>query len=610
MATSFSKDFIESVRDAGDIVRLVADYVPLKGAGLRMKGLCPFHQEKTPSFSVDAERQLFYCFGCQAGGDIFKFVQLYENIGFGDAVRRLAEQFGVPLPVEGDRSPAKEDPSKQVLELNDATRVFFEKMLTDSEAGKTCREYLASRGLSEQTIERLSIGCAPDSWDSLSTHLKTKRARPQQLIVAGLALARKSGVGEYDRFRNRLMFPIRDVYGRTVAFGGRTLGDDVAKYMNSPETPAYTKGDHLYGLDAGREAIRREGFAVVVEGYMDLAALVQAGFENVVATLGTAFTEKQARLLARFTQRVTLSYDGDSAGAQATERSVGLLQERGFKVSVVPLPEGQDPDDFLRSEGAEVYGRLLRRAPDWIQFIVEREAKRRDLEQPEAKTEVLEAVLPHVMRLPTAVERADWTGRVADWLGVEDRYVRQELELAVDEQRSQLRRRAPGRPEGMRTQVTSEQVAEVERRLLYLCLKGTDARDAVRENFDEYGLRQLRIRPLLEAILECDGRGRAIDATAVLEQLSEESDQTLFTRLALADEPEEGSDISDCLWTLKRTHLADQSRKETRRLQRVQRHGEDAASGEEQAVSQTEGVDDMLRRVQELARQRDVLTDG
>ncbi len=582
----FPRDFVESVRDAADIVRVVGEYVPLKTAGQRLKGLCPFHQEKTPSFTVDPSRQLFYCFGCSTGGDVFKFVQLYEKMEFPEAAEHLARRFGVPLPSERRRA---DDPRTRVLEANRLAEAFFRARLTDDPAGGACRAYLDRRGIEAGTRERLGLGYGPDSWDALRTHLLSNRFKPAELVTAGLALARKSGQGEYDRFRHRLIFPIRDTAGRTVAFGGRAIGDAEPKYLNSPETPAYTKGEHLYGLDLAREAIRRLKFAVVVEGYMDLAALVQAGVDNVVASLGTAFTPKQARLLARFTDQVVFSYDGDAAGAAATVRSMDLLLERGFGVRVVDLPGGMDPDDFIRAEGAERYAALVEQAPEYLQFLVQRAAAGRDLDRPEEQVAAANQVLPHLARLRSGIERAAWAGRLADALGIEDGLVLQELRKALNQPGERVRQRpgAAGEPQA------------VESRLVRLLLGSAEARKQALEQLEEGDLEGTRIERIVGVILGLGGEGREVSYPAVLNALDDADDREVLTRLAFRDDPEDGPEVADCLWTLKR-----------RRLERLGRHeaGKIATLQKSAGATGSTDLDDHLRRVQELARRRDAMS--
>ena len=586
MGGPFDPDFVEAVRASSDVVQVVSDYVPLKRAGRRLKGLCPFHQEKTPSFSVDPDSQLFYCFGCQTGGDIFKFVQIYDKLNFVEAVESLARRFGVPLPAAQRKGGDDRD---RVLEINNTALAFFKNSLR-KDAGRGCREYLAQRGLDDKTLERLALGYAPDDWEALREHLISKHHRVADLLKAGLVSSRKSGSGEYDRFRNRLIFPIRDIQGRVVAFGGRALAADAQpKYINSPETPAYVKGNHLYGLDQAREAIRHEGFAIVVEGYMDLAALAQAGFDNVVASLGTSFTPAQARLLARYTQRVRVSYDGDAAGAQATVRSLDMLLEQGFEIHVVELPGGADPDDCIREHGAAEYGRLVRIAPEYLEFLVRREISVHGLADSRAKVAVVNAVLPHVAKLTNAIERTSWATRLADALQIEDDLVLQELRTALKTARTEVRQRP---------QTSQERLRDAEVRIVHLLMRSEDDRRRLEAMIDENDLEATAIAPIVTSILELTRQKKGFVASAVCESLSEQDSQ-LLTRILFRDEPPEGATIEDCLDTFRREKIVREERRAVRDLGRE--------SESEDTSSDSEELDRRLMHVQQLARQRDAL---
>jgi len=580
--------FVEAVRGAADIVRVVSDYVPLKSAGTRLKGLCPFHQEKTPSFSVDPRNNLFYCFGCQTGGDLFKFVMLYERLSFPEALEMLAQRFGVPVPVRPGRDADAETLVDRQLRLLGAAATWFRSSLA-RETGRRCREYLERRGIQSETVERLSLGYAPEGWDGVLHHLQSAGFKPEEIGRAGLVVPRKSGDGFYDRFRDRLMFPIRDVHGRTIAFGGRAIGDAEPKYINSPETPTYTKGDHLYGLDRARDAIRREGFAIVVEGYLDLAALVQAGTEPVVASLGTAFTPAQARLLGRYTERVIVCYDGDTAGAKATTRSLDLLLERGLEVRVVELPGSMDPDEFVRTHGGAAYEDLVRRAPDYLEFLVRLETRTRDLSRLEEKVAAVNAVLPHVAKLSSAVERAGWAGRLADAVGVDDDVVLQELRAVARSGQERVRTR----PEAQREPRWNEA------RLVCLLLRSEDERTRLAADPDPIEIEGSIVAPLVATVLRLERDGHAVDLPSVLEELSSDEDRELLTRIAFRDEPEDGPGVADCLCAFRREALAREEKAVIRRLGRLQ--------ADSTAAADTAETDRWLEHVQALARERDTL---
>jgi len=574
---------VETVRQAGDIVRLVSDHVPLKARGARLLGLCPFHEEKTPSFSVDPKAQLFYCFGCHTGGDLFKFVQLYERVDFKESVEILARRWGVPLPSPETRA---ETGRRRLLELTDVAATWFRSRFADPEGGRRARAYVADRGLAEATATRLGLGLAPDAWDGLRTQLTSKNYRPEEIVSAGLVLPRKQGSGEYDRFRDRLIFPIHDVNGRTVAFGGRALGAAEPKYLNSPETPIYIKGEHLYGLDLAREAIRREGLAVVVEGYMDLAAVLQAGTEAVVATLGTAFTPGQAKLLARFTTRVVVSYDGDRAGVQAAARSLDVLLGRGFEVRILELPGGLDPDDYIRKEGSEAYIRRLQQAPSWLEFLLERERLARDLSRIEERVAGINALLPHLAQLPNALERTAWAGQIADALQVDDHLVLAELKTALKEARPTVR---------LRPTEASPRIREAEAGLVRALLSTLAEKKPFEMEIGE--VEGTTVAPIIRTMLRMSDEGLPVNAGSVFSALESEGDRELLTRIAVrpeeADEPGPEA-LENCLVALRKERWIHEGKALQKEIER--------------AATDPIARDALLRRKQELARRIDALS--
>jgi DNA primase len=577
-----NREFAQTVRKAGDIVRLVSDYVALKPSGSRFKGLCPFHQEKTPSFHVDPQLQFFYCFGCSTGGDAFKFVMLYEKLTFPQAVEFLARKWGVP----DLRSSHFRDagPAARLGELNAIAETFFQWVLRESPAGSRGREYLAQRGIDEATARALGLGYAADSWDDLRSHLVSRRFTLEEMLAAGLVIPRKDGSGHYDRFRERIMFPIRDVTGRTVAFGGRTTGDSQPKYMNTPETQTYIKGDHLYGLDLARQGIRREGYAIVVEGYLDAAALIQAGFDNVVATLGTAFTLNQVRLLHRHAEKAIISYDGDAAGSAATVRSLDLLLEEGLDVRVADLPKGLDPDDVLRQNGADTYRELLSSAPGYLEFLIRREARSRDLSRVEEKVAAVNALLPHIARLHSSVARASWAGQLAATLGIEDELVLQELRNALKAGRPAVRQRAPSEGAGVR---------EAEALLVSLLLRSGEARARALETLDAADLEGAKVGLILRCLLRLQEQGKEVDYGSVLSELETEDDREVLTKIAFREEAAGGpEEVDRCIEALRRGRL----KKEGREIQHAI------------AESSSTSIDELLMTKLRLAKQIDALS--
>ncbi|MGC1372254.1 MAG: DNA primase, partial [Candidatus Sulfotelmatobacter sp.] len=478
---SESGDFKEIVKQQADIVRIVGDYIKLKKAGAQnYSGLCPFHGEKTPSFSVHATRQFYHCFGCGVSGDVFSFVQKIENITFPEAVRVVAQKLGIALPKTNYSSPAEAKDAKlraQLLDAQERAAAFFQECLKRPE-GARAREYLAGRGLNEETIARFRIGYAPDSGFLLRDRLAHEfsedvmresglfswkevassepRAASNQAQArnghAALASAQSSGgssqnaevprfaqddksvVGSdleahgsklgamYSKFRNRLMFPIPNDAGKIIAFTGRTLSTDEKsgpKYLNSPETPIYSKSKVLFNLDQAKEAIRKLDYAILVEGQMDCISVYASGFHNVSASSGPAFTELQARLLARFSKNVVVNFDPDTAGAKATERTLGLLVQEEFQIRVLTLDPGFDPDLYIRRKGKDAYGEALRDSQKYFDYLIERARTSFAVRSPEGKRNAVNYLLPHIQRVPSRIIRDELAQEIAQKLGID-----------------------------------------------------------------------------------------------------------------------------------------------------------------------------------------------
>ncbi|MBZ5696754.1 MAG: DNA primase [Acidobacteriia bacterium] len=434
--------FAEKVKQQADIVRVIGEYIRLKKTGQNFTGLCPFHQEKTPSFAVHPVRQIYHCFGCGAGGDVFKFVQEVDKCTFPEAVRTVAEKCGIPIPRPRERSPEERRENQQrtaLVEMHREAATFFARQLHEGHEGKVAAGYLGDRGLDRAAITRFGLGFAPSSGDALLRHLKSKY--PEKLLEVSGLLSRNEGGRFYDRFRRRIMFPIANEAGKIIAFGGRAMGDDQPKYLNSPETPIYSKSNVLYHLDRAKEAIRKEDFAILVEGYMDAIAVARAGFANVVASCGTSLADAQIKLLGRFTRRVVVNYDPDTAGQVATERSLTLLLEKEFDVRVLALPGGADPDKFLKEQGADAYRKLLAQAPPYLDYLIGR-ARQMDRSTAAGKVAALNFLMPYVQRLPNRLLRSEWATRIASELRVDEPVLREALRRAAAERRSEVKPKA------------------------------------------------------------------------------------------------------------------------------------------------------------------------
>src|SRR6201997_3092516 len=434
----------ERVKQQADIVRVVGEYVRLKKTGKDYSGLCPFHQEKTPSFTVSPIKQIFYCFGCGKGGDVYNFVMDMEKCEFPEAVKVVAEKCGIAIPRLKERSPEerKENQQRSVLvEIHREAQTFFVKQLQGTTEGSLAGAYLEDRGLSKDAIEPFGIGYAPSGGEALLRQLKPKY-NDKLLAESGLVSRDQNAGRLFDRFRRRITFPISNESGKIVAFGARALGDDMPKYLNSPETPIYSKSNVLYHMDRAKEGIRRQDFAILVEGYMDAIAVARAGISNVVASCGTSLAEPQIKLLERFTKRVVVNYDPDTAGQAATERSLSLLLEHDFEVRVLALPpvgnQKADPDLFIRERGKDEYLKLLKDAPAYVDYLIAR-ARHMDLTTGEGKLRAVNFLLPYVQRIPNRILRSEWATRIAQQLRLDEPVLRAALSKAASERRSEVK---------------------------------------------------------------------------------------------------------------------------------------------------------------------------
>ena len=432
-------DFAYTVKQQADIVRIVGEYVKLKKAGAQnFSGLCPFHNEKTPSFSVHATRQFYHCFGCGASGDVFSFVQKIENITFPEAVRSVAQKLGIALPRQTPASPAEAKEARlrgALIEMHEQACVFFQELLQKPE-GASAREYLAGRGLDQQMVAQFRIGYAPDSGFLLRDRLKNNFDE-EALKESGLLSWKPEGGDKapmYSRFRNRIMFPITSEAGKVIAFTGRTLSTDEKagpKYLNSPETAIYSKSRVLFNLDRARQSVRELDYAILVEGQMDCISVFAAGFRNVIASSGTAFTESQARLLARYSKRILVNFDPDTAGAAAAERSLALLVAEDFRIKVLTLEAGYDPDLYIRKRGKEAYAAALKSAPDYFDYLMERARAQFRVQSAEGKVQAVNFLLPHLQRVHNNIQRDELAANMAQKLGIDSALLRQELKHAV-----------------------------------------------------------------------------------------------------------------------------------------------------------------------------------
>jgi DNA primase len=565
----FPQTFLDDLRLRVDIVQVVQDVVSLRKAGATWKGLCPFHAEKTPSFHVNQEKGFFHCFGCGVGGDAIKFVELHERIGFPEAVRLLAGRFGlsVPEPVDDREGPSATE-RETLLKVHEAAADWFRAQLA-SPAGERARRHLESRGVSAATAEKLGLGCAPSTRDALRSYLLERGFEPSVVLGSGLVVRRDSGE-VVDRFRGRLIIPIARDSGTVIAFGGRALdADQQPKYLNSPETPIYSKSRTLYGLSLAKGAIRKLDRAILVEGYFDVAQLVQAGITPVVASCGTALTPQQAQMLRRFTSKVVLSFDPDSAGQAAAGRSCELLVTEGFEVNVAELPRGTDPDSFVRQEGREAYLGRLRAAVPYLEFLLRRSAAGHDLTTDAGRRRFLGEMLTVAARIPDAATRDQFADRLASRARITEEVVRAEVRKAAAARRTSGPAGVLGEPAG--------RLKPAEGGLLWALINAPEAARPALDELDPEDRRHLAAGRVLEVAAELKEVPAERFPAALLERLTDQEREQVTGVAAAPESP--ALSAEDCVRTLKRLRFDREREALQREIDRLQ----DAMSPETRA---------------------------
>ena len=558
----FPASFIDDLKSHADIVQIVQERVPLRRAGSSWKGLCPFHGEKTPSFNVHGDKGYFKCFGCGVAGDVIKFIELYDKLPFPEAVRQLATRVGLPVPeTEGTKEDAEANRDREaLLKTHEVAAVWFREQL-GTPAGAVARRQLKERDVAEATIELLGIGYAPATRDGLKTRLIKEGFAPALLARSGLVVLRDDGTVA-DRFRNRMMIPIHRDNGAIVAFGGRAMENgQQPKYLNSPETPIYVKGRTLYGLHLSRAAIAKAKYAVMVEGYFDVAQALQAGISNVVASSGTALTPMQARLLKRFASKVVLSFDPDAAGQGAAARSSELLVAEGFQVNVAMLPAGDDPDNFIRKSGGAAYQEKLRNSRQYLDYLLDRTAAEHDFAKDDSRREFLGRMLTVAARIPDAAARDSFADRLAHKARITEEVVRAEIRKAAVHRQTAVEERklpAPG------------QVKQAEKGLIWAFLHNpAEAMEALLE-LDNDDLSGLAAEAILRQAQSLQGMPSEALPTTLLERLTK-GEAGLVEEISRP--PSAPADPADCVRTLKKRRFDRERAAVQREIDRLQEEG-------------------------------------
>lgn len=557
----FPQNFIDDLKAQADIVRIVQDSVSLKKSGATHKGLCPFHGEKTPSFHVNSDKGFFHCFGCGVGGDVIKFLELRDKITFPEAVRQLAARSGMTLPDKQDNAdPAADAEREALLKMQEVAAEYFRECLADKSGARTKRQ-LEDRSLTAETIKAIGFGFAPGMRDGLTNRLRDQGFSQPLMLRSGLVIQKESGL-LCDRFRNRLMIPICREGGSIMAFGGRAIDpNQKPKYLNSPETPIYSKGRTLYGLHLSKQEIRKRKYAVLVEGYFDFAQVLQAGITPAVATCGTALTSYQSRLLRRYTSKVVLNFDADTAGQAAAARSGELLIADGFQVNIAVLPDGEDPDTFIRKQGAERYMEILRNSRQYLEFMLDRAAADYDFTSDDQRRKFLNQMLNVAKSIPDAATRDQFADRLAHKARVMEEVVRLEIRKAAVARRTIVEEQTlPDKPE----------VRTAEKGLIWAIVHEPETALKALSELDDRDVEGLVTGALLLGARSFQGWPIKDVPAAFMERLGREEKSVVSTIVEETDAP---AHAADCARTLKRQRYERERALLQEEIDKLQEHG-------------------------------------
>jgi len=538
------ENVLEDILSKTDIVEIVSGYIPVKKAGRNLKALCPFHHEKTPSFMVSGERQIYHCFGCGAGGNVFNFLMQYERMDFPEAVEFLARKAGVALPERQPQDTKTANLITQLFSLNEQAASFYQDAL-NSTGGLSAKLYLAKRGLKEETIKTFKLGAAPDRWDALVNTLRNKGTGISVIEKSGLVCPRESG-GFYDRFRNRLIFPIFDIKSRVMGFGARVLDNTLPKYINSPESPVYSKGKNLYGLNFSKDAIREQDCAVIVEGYLDFIIPFQEGFRNIAASLGTALTSDQARLLKRYTRNVIMLYDADKAGEIATLRSLDIFIEEDMDVRVVSLSEGLDPDLFVRKYGINNLRLKINQAQDLFDYKLAVLKSRYNPEETNGKVMICSQMLETISKFKNAVSRSEYVRKLSEALSVKEEALLSELKKTKTDKVYM-----PVQETGLKKQAD---INPTEGLLIKLMLEESDVIQKIKDHLEPADFQDERACRIVSLMFDLVSQGKSVEPNLLASRIGEEDAMKVICESAFMPEilPEQKEKVvADCIQRLK-----------------------------------------------------------
>lgn len=592
----YSEDIIKEVQDRADILEIVSEYTSLKKRGDNYIGLCPFHSEKTPSFNVDVEKKLFYCFGCGVGGNVFTFIMNKENLSFPEAVRYLADKFKVQLPETINSKLSQEfQERRQYYKINRLVAKYYNHCLLHTREGYKALSYIVKRGLTKDTVDRFYLGYAPSNWDGLIKFARKMGIDSGTLEKVGLVIARKDKKGYYDRFRNRLMFPIEDVTKNIIGFGGRALDDSMPKYLNSPETPLFSKGDNLYGLSKIEKDHSLD--VIIVEGYMDCITLHQHGFRQTVASLGTALTKKQAKLLKKYTGGVILSYDADEAGKAATERGMDILAQEGLRVKILSLPKGKDPDEIIKEQGPQSFQKLLAASLDLTSYKLQTARLGINTETPDGKLQYLKKAVDILCDINNDPELEIHIKNLADELDISPQAVKKEVykrKLANNGfkyKKSQIRYN--NKEFNKISSVTG--FYKAERKLLKMIIENNTIRRNIGDKIDYRYFTNSRTKKIAEVLFKIIKQNQDIDISHLFNYLDEEGCAELSSIIAEHVDLDNEELISSLVTKVKKGYFKESIAKVREQLKQAE------------ILGKREEINDLLNVYQQLKNEMDEL---
>ncbi len=575
MAKLFSDAVITEILDRSNIVEVISSYLPLKKIGRNHKACCPFHPEKTASFIVSADKQIFHCFGCGVGGNALTFIMQYEKVNFREALESLAQRIGIPLPEpeRTDFQKSKEDFSKNLYSLYEKSAIFYHSNLMNSKDAQNARNYLQKRGIGKETAKNFKLGFAKSGWDLLIQHLKAQKITLSSIEKSGLVVAKDEG-GYYDRFRNRIIFPIADIKDRIVGFGARVLDDSLPKYINSPESAIYTKGKNLFGLNLAKDALRAQDQAIVVEGYLDMIVPFEAGIKNIIASLGTALTIDQIKLIKRFTNNVVMLYDADLAGEIATLRALDLLIKEDVNVRIASLPKGDDPDSFLRKNGKDVFLKMIDDAKPIFDYKFDLLISKYKADTITSKEKIVKEILPTIKKFTSSTVRSECVRRIAQRLSLDEKALWEDFQNVKEDNYDS---------EWSESEAFSHykltEIPITERMLVKLMLEEIHLVDYLKSVIDPSDFVEEKLKKIVSFIFNFFTEGKTLKPNILINYLDDEEAINIISELStleIHDCPNKEKLISDCVKRLKRDKLLHKRQKLQSEIQIAQSSGNDS----------------------------------